>query len=56
MFNELRRWVIANSKHLQFGELTIKFKFHDGRLVLIEKSKSERTKPIEEQSTLEAIK
>lgn len=40
----LQEWIDKESHNLGFGELTITLKYHEGKLVLIEKSKSEKQK------------
>jgi len=37
-------WIEKESQNLVYGELTITLKYHEGKLVLIEKSKSEKQK------------
>lgn len=37
-------WIDRESRDLGYGELTITLKYHEGKLVLIEKSKSEKQK------------
>ena len=37
---EILEWIERESNNLAFGELTITLKYHDGRLSVIEKSKS----------------
>lgn len=39
-----QEWIDRESRNLKYGELTITLKFHDSRLVLIEKHKSEKDK------------
>lgn len=41
---EILEWIERESNNLAFGELTITLKYHDGRLTVIEKSKSEKSK------------
>lgn len=41
---EILEWIERESNNLAFGELTITLKYHDGRLAVIEKSKSEKSK------------
>ena len=40
----LQKWIDRESLNLGYGELTITLKYHEGKLVLIEKSKSEKDK------------
>jgi hypothetical protein len=40
----LQEWIDKESHNLTFGELTITLKYHDGKLVLVEKNKSEKQK------------
>ena len=40
----LQEWIDKESHNLGFGELTITLKYHEGKLVLIEKGKTEKNK------------
>lgn len=48
----LQAWIDEQSNNLYFGELTITLKYHDGKLAIIEKSKAEKTKLLDEQSVV----
>jgi hypothetical protein len=41
---DILEWIERESRNLGFGELTITLKYHDGRLAVIERSKSEKSK------------
>ena len=40
----LQQWIDKESCNLGYGELSIILKYHEGKLVLIEKNKSEKDK------------
>lgn len=40
----IARWIDENTTGLEFGELQIVLKIHDGKIALIERSKTERIK------------
>ncbi|MFA7019437.1 MAG: hypothetical protein WC239_10685 [Sphaerochaetaceae bacterium] len=44
IMESIQRWINRESRGLKYGELSITFKFHDGKLVYIEKHKSEKDK------------
>jgi len=46
MFEDLLVWLSRSVKGLNYGEIIITVKVHDGRPTIVEKTKIEREKPV----------
>ena len=45
MIQDISKWLYRKSRNLDFGELSVKLKIHDGEIVQVDKSENKIERP-----------